>query len=217
MAASLNAQDQIADLMADAMPQQILAFKLSSAIQIRIELLAEKKKEGLISEKEREELDKYLTYDLLIGLAKARAYKHISAWKNVFQIQCAVKLPNVQTIAANTAAWCPKSFWRPFFILTILEAESIKGRQFLSNLAYACPHCNQNKGSDIATFVDDENELTTRFFNPRKDIWHDHFEINYGEILHKSVIGKATVAILDFNQIERIMLRQALISINQYP
>ena len=79
MAASLNAQDQIADLMADAMPQQILAFKLSSAIQIRIELLAEKKKEGLISEKEREELDKYLTYDLLIGLAKARAYKHISA------------------------------------------------------------------------------------------------------------------------------------------
>lgn len=79
MAASLNAQDQIADLMADAMPQQILAFKFSSAIQTRIEMLVERKKEGLISEKEREELDKYLTYDLLIGLAKARAFKHISA------------------------------------------------------------------------------------------------------------------------------------------
>ena len=79
MAASLNAHDQIADLIADAMPQQILAFKFSSAIQMRIESLAEKKKEGLISDKEREELDKYLTYDLLIGLAKARAYKHISA------------------------------------------------------------------------------------------------------------------------------------------
>ena len=79
MAASLNAQDQIADLMADAMPQQILAFKFSSAIQTRIETLVERKKEGLISEKEREELDKYLTYDLLIGLAKARAFKHISA------------------------------------------------------------------------------------------------------------------------------------------
>ena len=79
MAASLNAQDQIADLMAHAMPQQILAFKFSPAIQTRIETLVKRKKEGLISEKEREELDKYLTYDLLIGLAKARAFKHISA------------------------------------------------------------------------------------------------------------------------------------------
>ena len=74
MAVSLNAHDQIADLMADAMPQQILAFKFSSAIQSRIETLVVRKKEGLISEKEKEELDKYLTYDLLIGLAKARAY-----------------------------------------------------------------------------------------------------------------------------------------------
>jgi hypothetical protein len=76
MAASLNAQDQIAALMADAMPQQILAFKFSSSIQTRIELLVEKKKDGLISDKEKEELDKYLTYDLLIGLAKARAFKY---------------------------------------------------------------------------------------------------------------------------------------------
>lgn len=78
MVASLNAQDQIADLMADAMPQQILAFKFSSSIQTRIELLVEKKKDGLISDKEKEELDKYLTYDLLIGLAKARAFKYSS-------------------------------------------------------------------------------------------------------------------------------------------
>jgi hypothetical protein len=78
MAASLNAQDQIAALMADAMPQQILAFKFSPSIQTRIELLVEKKKDGLISDKERDELDKYLTYDLLIGLAKARAYKYAS-------------------------------------------------------------------------------------------------------------------------------------------
>lgn len=75
MAASLNAHDQIADLMADAMPQQILAFKFSVTIQERIEQLVEKKKDGFISLKEVEELDKYLTYDLLIGLAKARAFK----------------------------------------------------------------------------------------------------------------------------------------------
>jgi hypothetical protein len=78
MAASLNAHDQIADLMADSMPQQILGFKFSHSIQLRIEFLVEKKKENRISDKEKEELDKYLTYDLLIGLAKARAFKHNS-------------------------------------------------------------------------------------------------------------------------------------------
>lgn len=78
MAASLNAYDQIADLMADAMPQQILDFKFSTTIQERIEQLVDKKKEGFISLKEVEELDKYLTYDLLIGLAKARAFKYQS-------------------------------------------------------------------------------------------------------------------------------------------
>ena len=79
MVASLNAQGQIAALMADAMPQQILDFKFLPTIQERIEQLVEKKKDGFISLKETEELDKYLTYDLLIGLAKARAFKYISA------------------------------------------------------------------------------------------------------------------------------------------
>jgi hypothetical protein len=76
MAASLNAHDQIADLMADSMPLQILGFKFSQSIQMRIEVLVEKKKENRISDQEKEELDKYLTYDLLIGLAKARAFKN---------------------------------------------------------------------------------------------------------------------------------------------
>jgi hypothetical protein len=68
-----SAQDQLADFIAMAMPEQILAFKFSTAIQNRIEFLVEKKKEGEISNFEKEELEKFLVYDLLIGLAKARA------------------------------------------------------------------------------------------------------------------------------------------------
>jgi HNH endonuclease len=108
------------------------------------------------------------------------------------------------------------------FLATVFHIDHIRsrkhgGKTILINLAYACPHCNQNKGSDIAAFIDNENESTIRFFNPRKDIWHEHFNINYGEILPKTLIGKATVTILDFNQPERIMLRQALIDIGKYP
>ena len=37
------------------------------------------KKEDLLSLTEKEELEKYLAYDLLIGLAKARAFQHLKA------------------------------------------------------------------------------------------------------------------------------------------
>ncbi len=77
MTASLSAQDQIAAFLADAIPEKILAFKFSPAIQRRIEVLVEKKKEGAIMPEEKDELERYLAYDLLIGLAKARAVKHL--------------------------------------------------------------------------------------------------------------------------------------------
>lgn len=111
----------------------------------------------------------------------------------------------------------PEKFLASIFHIDHIRSRKHGGKTVLINLAYACPHCNQNKGSDIAAFIDDENELTVRFFNPRKDVWRDHFDINEGEILAKTKIGKATIDILDFNQPERIMLRQALISIGQYP
>ena len=75
MTASISAQDQIASLIADIMPQQILSFKFSGEIQKRILSLTTKKKKGIITSSESDELEKYLTYDLLIGLAKARAFQ----------------------------------------------------------------------------------------------------------------------------------------------
>ena len=73
MTASLAAQDQIAAFLADAMPEKILTFKFTPSIQQRIEVLVNRKKEGLITLEEQDELQRYLAYDLLIGLAKARA------------------------------------------------------------------------------------------------------------------------------------------------
>ncbi len=77
MIASISAQDQIADLMANTMPEKIINFKFSTAIQNRINILVEKKKDTSLNLSENEELEKYLMYDLLIGLAKARSYKYL--------------------------------------------------------------------------------------------------------------------------------------------
>ena len=77
MIASISAQDQIAALMAEMMPEKIMAFKFAPAIQTRIADLVQLKKDGKINSAEKEELAKYLNYDLLIGLAKARAVQHL--------------------------------------------------------------------------------------------------------------------------------------------
>lgn len=78
MAATISAQDQIADFIADAIPERIMAFKFSASIQKRIEELVYRKKDGTITSDERAELEQYLLYDNLIGLAKARASKRIA-------------------------------------------------------------------------------------------------------------------------------------------
>ncbi len=40
--------------------------------------------------------------------------------------------------------------------------------------AFACAHCNGAKGPNAAGFDSETDELV-RLFNPRKDVWHEHF------------------------------------------
>ena len=87
----------------------------------------------------------------------------------------------------------------------------------LMNLAYCCPHCNFNKGSDIATLDKVNPEKLIRFYSPRKDIWNEHFEFFEGQILGISPIGEATESILKFNEINRLILRKQLIDLEIYP
>ncbi|WP_229600112.1 HNH endonuclease signature motif containing protein [Runella sp. SP2] len=81
------------------------------------------------------------------------------------------------------------------------------GENNLDNLAYACFQCNVNKGSDIGTVLLPDRTLI-RLYNPRIDYWHDHFEIENGVIYPKTTIGQATIKILDFNDVDRILERQ---------
>jgi hypothetical protein len=78
------------------------------------------------------------------------------------------------------------------------------------NLAYACPVCNQHKGSDIGTIDYETNEIS-RFFNPRVDVWSHHFQLaDSGIIQPLTKIGRATVAILQVNSAEATLQRKIL-------
>jgi HNH endonuclease len=126
-----------------------------------------------------------------------------------------------QQVAKNADYKCEYCLTPEFFLATTFHIDHIRsikhgGKTLSQNLAYACPHCNQNKGSDIASYTD-EDELV-RLFNPRKDIWNEHFEVlKSGIITPISSIGEVTVNTLSFNQLERIIFRKSLIEIGVIP
>lgn len=84
------------------------------------------------------------------------------------------------------------------------------GETQLDNLAFSCGFCNSNKGTDLGTFLTDTEQLI-RFFHPRKDSWSEHFELLEGGIYGITPIGEATVKMLQFNDIERILERKLLV------
>lgn len=65
-----------------------------------------------------------------------------------------------------------------FYTFQIEHIISLKhsGKTIAKNLAYACPFCNVNIGSDIATVLEDTLQ-PIRIYNPRVDKWDDHFAI----------------------------------------
>jgi len=85
-----------------------------------------------------------------------------------------------------------------------------------SNLALACMFCNLNKGSDLAAIDPLSGEIVP-LFNPRTQIWSEHFDVSDALILGITAIGRATVALLRLNDRERVDYRQSLIEIGRYP
>jgi hypothetical protein len=94
------------------------------------------------------------------------------------------------------------------------EADHIRPEKFAGltspeNLAWACLSCNRHKGSLVAAHDPDSSELV-RLFNPRSDVWEDHFTYRAPRIVGRTAIGRATLWALEMNSADYIELRQAL-------
>jgi hypothetical protein len=66
------------------------------------------------------------------------------------------------------------------------------------NLAWSCPECNRNKGTDIAS-IDWSSSDLVRLFNPRTDDWAVHFQFQNNLIEPLTPIGVVTMNILKLN------------------
>jgi len=72
--------DEIIDFIAGGTtPQSVIDFKLSHSAQERLEDLVYAHQTGELTPEGKKELDQFLTLEHIMRLAKARAYKYITA------------------------------------------------------------------------------------------------------------------------------------------
>ena len=63
----------------------------------------------------------------------------------------------------------------PFHVEHVI-ARQHRGKDVLSNLAWACSRCSRHKGANLAGVDPDSDEVVT-LFNPRRERWLEHFEL----------------------------------------
>ena len=79
------------------------------------------------------------------------------------------------------------------------------------NLCWACSRCNLYKGPNVAS-IDPIDGALVSLFNPRKQLWSDHFAIQDARIIGLTAIGSVTFRLLQMNDAQRIELRFDLIA-----
>lgn len=95
-------------------------------------------------------------------------------------------------------------------------AEKHAGQTHENNLAYACFYCNRFKGTDLTSLDPLTNEITP-LFNPRTQIWTEHFMLDGPVIVPLTAIGRTTSFLLKLNRPRIVQRRTYLIQLGRYP
>ncbi len=126
----------------------------------------------------------------------------------------------VEERAAKLCEYClsPLDFSSdPFSVEHILPI-SKGGTHILENLALACQGCNGHKSSKTEAF-DAISQTIALFFNPRTDIWNEHFVWNedFSELIGITAKGRVTIKELKLNRQQIKNLRRILILADEHP
>lgn len=97
----------------------------------------------------------------------------------------------------------------PFQVEHIV-ARQHEGQSVLSNLALACHRCNLFKGPNLVG-IDAKTKRMVRLFHPRRMTWTRHFRWDGPTLVGRTPTGRATVAVLNMNEGDRVELRQAIL------
>jgi hypothetical protein len=101
-----------------------------------------------------------------------------------------------------------------------MHVEHIKpgGGDDLDNLALACATCNLSKARATSA-PDPDTGDTVSLFNPRTQVWTEHFEwIENGTMLRGlTPVGRATIARLQMNIARMVNARRVWVRAGEHP
>jgi hypothetical protein len=92
------------------------------------------------------------------------------------------------------------------------------GETILANLALACPHCNAHKWAHTSS-TDPVSGASQPLFNPRTDVWAEHFQWSAqeaGVLEGKTPRGRATIARLQINDGDMVAIRRLLATLGLF-
>ncbi len=101
------------------------------------------------------------------------------------------------------------------FQIEHIRAKQHRGETVAENLALACPRCNAFKGPNL-TAIDPESGQIALIFNPRMQEWTEHFSLVGNEIIGLTPVGRATAALLQMNDEDRVAVRAALLERGEF-
>jgi HNH endonuclease len=94
-------------------------------------------------------------------------------------------------------------------------AEKHGGLTEYNNLALSCVLCNKYKGSDL-TSIDPKTGIITPLYNPRRNVWSEHFCLEEAKLIPLTPIGRVTVRLLQLNRKDIVEERKLLIEAGIY-
>lgn len=91
------------------------------------------------------------------------------------------------------------------------------GGNDLENLCLACAACNLSKARAVSA-VDLETDTVVPLFNPRTQVWQEHFEwVQNGLMVHGlTPIGRATVLRLRMNMLRMVNARKVWVRAGEH-
>jgi 5-methylcytosine-specific restriction endonuclease McrA len=127
---------------------------------------------------------------------------------------------NVRKAAKYRCGFClfQESYSHTTFQIDHIIPVSKNGTNEQQNLWLVCETCNRAKSDKIEGF-DSVTNLKCPLFNPRNQIWQEHFEWidNFTQIKGKTAIGRVTVNELNLNKERIVKVRKNWVAVGWHP
>lgn len=126
----------------------------------------------------------------------------------------------VEARAQGCCEYCriPARFVPDSFTIDHIWPVVAGGETHADNLAWACAGCNGRKHVTTEA-IDPQTDQPVRLFNPRQQIWSEHFVWGNDKtlVIGLTPTGRATVGALNLNRLTLVNLRHLLTQAGLHP